>query len=178
MGLLCIVAAVTYTAGRLPYGYRGFGDVSVFLFFGLAGVAGTWFLHSNYWEPEILLVAGALGFLSVGVLNINNMRDHDSDRVAGKRTLVVLMGPRAARVYHLMLLSGAFLLSAIYSWKFGAASNVYWRYAHLVAAPFLISDALMIATSVKPEELDPYLKKLAISTFLYSLLFGISLQFS
>ena len=92
IGLAAIVAALRYTMGSNPYGYKGLGDLYVLVFFGLVGVGGTYFLHSNNWDWIIILPALAVGFLSSGVLNVNNMRDIESDKEAGKSTLVVKMG--------------------------------------------------------------------------------------
>lgn len=110
LGLLAMVAAVTYTVGRKPYGYAGLGDLSVWLFFGWLGVAGSYYLHGTPFTPLLLMPASASGFLAVAVLNINNMRDIDNDARHGKRTLVVRLGLARARLYHTLLLSAAWLL--------------------------------------------------------------------
>ncbi|MEZ4808519.1 MAG: 1,4-dihydroxy-2-naphthoate octaprenyltransferase [Flavobacteriales bacterium] len=103
LGLLAIGAAVKYTFGKNPYGYAGLGDLSVFLFFGIAGVCGTFYLHTRMFHPFLLPSAIAFGLLSAGVLNVNNMRDIHNDAASGKRTLVVRMGSANARVYHTVL---------------------------------------------------------------------------
>ena len=114
LGLLAVVAAVTYTVGRKPYGYAGLGDLSVWLFFGWLGVGGSYYLHGAALTPLLLLPANASGLLAVAVLNINNMRDIDNDAQHGKRTLAVRLGLARARHYHALLLSVAWLLLLAY----------------------------------------------------------------
>lgn len=114
LGVLAIVAAIAYTVGNKPYGYVGLGDISVFIFFGLLGVAGTYFLHTGIVAPQLILPAVGCGLLAVAVLNINNMRDIENDEVCGKRTVAVRLGQRRAKQYHFALLSGAVLAFAAY----------------------------------------------------------------
>ncbi|NJX16992.1 1,4-dihydroxy-2-naphthoate octaprenyltransferase, partial [Tamlana crocina] len=106
LGIAAIAAAVKYTVGDSAYGYRGLGDVFVFIFFGLVGVYGSYFLYALEWDWRVLLPAATVGFLSAGVLNLNNMRDHAADARAGKNTLVVKMGAKNAKQYHYFLLLG------------------------------------------------------------------------
>ncbi|WP_394128474.1 1,4-dihydroxy-2-naphthoate polyprenyltransferase [Vibrio hepatarius] len=114
LGVLAIIAAIAYTVGNKPYGYVGLGDISVFIFFGLLGVAGTYFLHTGIVAPQLILPAVGCGLLAVAVLNINNMRDIENDEVCGKRTVAVRLGQRRAKQYHFALLSGAVLAFAAY----------------------------------------------------------------
>lgn len=104
LGFLSIVAAVTYTVGKKPYGYIGLGDLSVLMFFGFVGIMGSYYLQTNELGAWLILPAISSGFLSMGVLNINNMRDHEQDEKAGKRTLVVMMGLSWAKSYQISLL--------------------------------------------------------------------------
>ncbi len=97
LGLASIVAAITYTVGTRPYGYMGLGDISVLVFFGWLSVAGSWYLQAHMLAPLVFLPATACGLLATAVLNINNLRDIDSDRENGKNTLAVRLGPVAAR---------------------------------------------------------------------------------
>lgn len=110
LGVLSIIAALTYTLGRKPYGYAGLGDVSVWLFFGCLGVLGSYYLHGAPLHAGLLLPASACGFLAVAVLNVNNMRDIDNDRRHGKYTLAVRLGLPKARLYHQALLLSAVAL--------------------------------------------------------------------
>ncbi|MFZ1332695.1 MAG: 1,4-dihydroxy-2-naphthoate octaprenyltransferase, partial [Flavobacteriales bacterium] len=114
-GLLAIAAATYYTFGPKPYGYAGLGDISVFVFFGLLGVIGTHYLHREFFETSVILPAIAFGLLSVGVLNLNNMRDIANDAASGKRTLVVRMGSATAKVYHTALVLGGIGCLVVYS---------------------------------------------------------------
>ncbi|MBR9873038.1 1,4-dihydroxy-2-naphthoate polyprenyltransferase [Vibrio sp. J1-1] len=114
LGILAILAAIAYTMGSKPYGYVGLGDISVFLFFGLLGVSGTYFLHTGHVDTTLFLPALGCGLLAVAVLNINNMRDIDNDRECGKRTVAVRLGQQKAKQYHFILLGGAILAFAVY----------------------------------------------------------------
>lgn len=114
LGVLAIVAAIAYTVGNKPYGYVGLGDISVFIFFGLLGVAGTYFLHTGVVAPLLTLPAVGCGLLAVAVLNINNMRDIENDKVCGKRTVAVRLGQQKAKQYHSMLLVGALMAFLVY----------------------------------------------------------------
>lgn len=172
LGIGAIAAAMKYTMGKNPYGYRGLGDVYVFVFFGLVGVVGTWFLHSGQWNSWVLLPASAVGLLSAGVLNLNNMRDFESDRTAGKNTLVVKLGVPVARRYHLGLLVTSFtclfvfVLFHPFSW---------FHLLFLTAAVLIIAHARRVVKVEELEDLDPELKRLALSTLLIVLLFGTGL---
>ncbi|MEF1290469.1 1,4-dihydroxy-2-naphthoate polyprenyltransferase [Vibrio sp. M260118] len=114
LGILAIIAAIAYTVGNKPYGYVGLGDISVFIFFGLLGVAGTYFLHTGIVAPLLVLPAIGCGLLAVAVLNINNMRDIENDEVCGKRTVAVRLGQKRAKQYHFALLAGAVVAFATY----------------------------------------------------------------
>ncbi len=172
LGLGAIAAAVKYTIGDHPYGYSGFGDLFVFLFFGLTGVIGTYFLNTHAFKWEILLPASAAGFLSTAVLNLNNMRDRENDKNSGKNTLVVKMGIEKARWYHFFLLLGSVVAGLTYM-----LLNYHspFQMLFLLTIPFLWVNVLVVFKNTIPEELDPYLKKLAITSLLFSLAFGIGL---
>nr|WP_320120127.1 1,4-dihydroxy-2-naphthoate polyprenyltransferase [uncultured Marinifilum sp.] len=172
LGVLAIGAAINYTVGKNPYGYNGFGDLLVFLFFGLAGVLGTYFLHTGTLNWTLLLPASSLGLLSVGVLNLNNMRDVENDSKTGKRTLVVKIGSAKARIYHLFLIIIAMISACIYvalHW------NNLFQLLFLISFPLLIRNILVVIKNTEAQKLDPELKKLALSTFLFSFSFGIGL---
>ncbi|ART82398.1 1,4-dihydroxy-2-naphthoate octaprenyltransferase [Oceanisphaera profunda] len=117
LGVLALLAALGYTLGRRPYGYLGLGDIAVFIFFGPVAVLGTYYLMQPLTRTVELTTtpiwaALTSGLLSVAVLNINNIRDLDSDLIAGKRTLALRLGLVQARVYQLLILSGALLTGA------------------------------------------------------------------
>jgi 1,4-dihydroxy-2-naphthoate octaprenyltransferase len=171
IGLLCIAAAIKYTMGKNPYGYSGFGDIAVFIFFGIIGVGGTFYLHANYFHPDILLPACTLGFLSAGVLNVNNMRDINTDGATGKRTIVVRMGLPNAKKYHLFLIVSAFICLTyftLFHW------NSPWQWVFLITLPLFVIHLARVMKS-DSEGMDRYLKQLAISTLLLVLCFGISI---
>ena len=176
LGLLCILAATNYTSGPKPYGYYGFGDIAVFIFFGLCGVLGTYFLHTHALGAEIILPAITLGCFSTAVLNINNLRDIESDAQAGKNTLVVKMGAEAGRWYHLFLLFAGWGAAAWYILKFSTPGAPSTRFLFLAAAPFMLFDGVLIFRNSDARSLDPFLKKLAIGTFCFSVMFGSCIQ--
>ncbi len=172
LGLLAIISAITYTIGKKPYGYAGFGDLFVFIFFGLAGVMGTYFLITNHLAPDVFLPAAALGFLSVAVLNLNNMRDHKNDAQSGKRTLVVRWGIGAARIYHLVLITSSIVLGLTYMLlNYHSPLQMFF----LITVPFFWMNVYGVFHNTIPAELDPYLKRLALTTLLFSIVFGLSL---
>ncbi|WP_026462747.1 1,4-dihydroxy-2-naphthoate polyprenyltransferase [Adhaeribacter aquaticus] len=172
LGLAAIWAAINYTAGSRPYGYAGLGDISVFLFFGLVGVLGTYFLQAQKFSSDLLWPAASLGFFSTAVLNINNIRDIESDKLAGKNSVPVRLGSVNARYYHLFLLAGGTLSAMIYT-----LGHYYspWQYLFLLTLPFLIINARQVWKLRTAPDLDPYLKQMAMSTLLFVFLFGIGL---
>lgn len=172
LGIAAIAAAIQYTVGSKAYGYKGLGDVFVFLFFGLLGVTGTWFLNTLHWQWDILLPASAMGLLSAGVLNLNNMRDMDNDHNSGKRTVAGFLGYDAARIYHLILITGAFLTATVYVAFHGRG---ILNFLFILSVPIFIRDLIQIFKTKEKHTLDPYLKKLALSSLLFSILFGVGL---
>ncbi len=172
LGISAIFAAIKYTIGKKPYGYAGFGDIMVFIFFGILGVSGTYYLHSHTFEWSILMPASAIGLFSVGVLNLNNLRDRENDKSKGKRTLVVRMGLTWAKIYHLTLLLAGFLLSLSYTLLHFKSA---YQFLFVLALPFLVSDMKKVMENTVPVELNTELKKLAFATLIFSLSFGIGL---
>jgi len=174
LGIVSIIAAITYTSGSRPYGYAGLGDISVFLFFGLVGVLGTYFLHSMEFSPILILPAMSLGFFSAAVLNINNIRDIDSDTKAGKKSVPVRIGKAAAVKYNwFLIIAGNLCLLA-----FVANQQMWGGLLALLVAPVMISIAKGVADPRKTAaQLDPYLKKMALSTLIWVLVFGAGIIF-
>ncbi|MGL4716548.1 MAG: 1,4-dihydroxy-2-naphthoate polyprenyltransferase [Aeromonas sp.] len=170
LGGAALVAAVNYTVGKTPYGYRGLGDISVFLFFGLLGVLGSYYLFTKTLEWELLLPATACGLLATAVLNINNVRDIETDAASGKITLAVRLGRHRAIAYHWVLL-GAALLATIAFILTQPAS--FWPWIFVPAIKPLCDAANTLRASVDGEVLTGALKKTAISAFLFSLLLAI-----
>jgi 1,4-dihydroxy-2-naphthoate octaprenyltransferase len=173
LGLLSIWAAIKYTVGSNAYGYRGMGDLFVFLFFGLLGVLGSMFLFTKSLNYMALLPAASIGLLCVAVLNLNNLRDMVSDKKYGKITLVVKMGFDKGKIYHGFLIVTALLCFAAFIWveRFGVKSSFFM----LAFVPLLIHLRKVVKTQ-NPKDLDPELKKVALSTFLLAVLFLISVN--
>ncbi len=170
LGLAAILAAIKYTVGKNPYGYAGLGDLFVFLFFGLMGVCGTFFLATKSWSFYILLPATAMGLLSTAVLNLNNMRDVVNDRQKGKNTVAVKIGARASLLYHSFLVLLPFLLL----FTFVVLTNPdIQHFAFLLMMPFFIYDLWRIAHTTDARKLDPFLKKTALKTLALTLIFGL-----
>jgi len=170
LGVSAIVAAIKYTVGENAYGYRGLGDVFVFIFFGLVAVLGTYFLFVReiYWLA--LMPACSIGMLSAGVLNLNNMRDRISDENSGKNTLVVKLGEKGAKKYHYTLILGALILLIIFSILTSRELN---NYIYVLAFIPLGLHLKRVVQNKDPRKLDPELKILALSTFAIAALFGI-----
>ena len=173
-GLLAIFAAITYTMGKLPYGYRAMGDVAVFLFFGLLGVLGSYYLYDLSFNIVNILPAISIGFLSASVLNINNMRDMETDKASNKITLVVLFGREWAFKYQLFLVIKAPILMALYFYLSPNTEN--WQYVFLIILSPFIKSLHAIKETIASKESDgesynAQLKNMSISTFVFSLLF-------
>jgi 1,4-dihydroxy-2-naphthoate polyprenyltransferase len=170
LGLLSILAAVTYTAGKRPYGYAGLGDIAVIVFFGWVGVLGTFYLFTHLFEILLLLPASSCGLFAVAVLNINNIRDIDSDRRAGKLTVPLRLGREKATLYHWTLLGGGLLcavLYVLYTYTDG------WQFLFAITLPLFLINAIAIYRKKLPAEIDPYLRQMALTSLFFMLTFGI-----
>lgn len=170
LGIASIVAAIKYTVGKSAYGYSGFGDVFVFVFFGLLGVVGTYFLYTKQVNFPIFLPAFSVGLLSTAVLNLNNMRDRENDAKSGKNTIVVKIGTEFAKYYHYYLIASAFLVALLY-----VVVNYRspFQFLFIVAFIPLIKHVLYVIKNKDEALLDGELKKVALSTFLFAVLFGL-----
>ncbi len=169
LGLLSIAAAITYTVGKRPYGYVGLGDVSVFIFFGLVGVLGTHYLIHGTFHPRNILLAATCGLFSVGVLNLNNIRDLEADKRHGKNTLPVFIGYDAARKYHVGLIGAGWLLAIIYT----VINYHNWtQWIMLLTLPLFVRNVTALWKN-PGQMIDPLLKQLAISTLMFVILTGI-----
>ncbi len=170
LGLASIVAAIKYTMGDNPFGYNGYGDVFVFLFFGLVSVMGSYFLYTKQLDYSLLLPAVSIGTMSTGVLNLNNMRDRLSDATSNKRTLVVKIGSTYAKYYHYTLLILAFICSIAYTI---IHFESFFQFLFVIAFLPIIKHLIVVYKNREPALLDPELKKLALSTFAFAILFGL-----
>ena len=171
LGIGAILAALLYTLGKHPYGYRGLGDLYCFLFFGWAAVAGTFYLATKTLGFSVMFPASAMGFLSNAVLNINNMRDYENDEASGKNSLVVKLGLKKAFVYHCLLICGAFAFLTVYLVIHHAA---WYSYLFCLLATLFVKDLIAIKKT-KPELLDPFLGRQVKHCFLLVLLYGVLL---
>lgn len=173
LGVACIVAAIKYTAGKNPYGYKGLGDIFSFTFFGPVSVVGTYFLHTHTIDFQPWLPAIGLGSLTVAVLNLNNMRDIENDKKSGKITIPVRIGIQNAKRYHAALTIGAILCFFAYS-----VIYVSQWYQWLYIACFFIFTKLLIDIFKITENrlLDPYLKYTSMGTFALSVCFTICIN--
>lgn len=169
IGGAAVWAAISYTAGNLPYGYAGFGDLAVFLFFGLVGVLGSYALQTSTLEPILVLPASSLGLFSVAVLNVNNIRDIDSDRRVGKNTIPVRLGLKRARIYHWLILVIGFLATLLYV---VLDFSSLWQMLFILSLPFFISNGLAISRKTAAA-LDPYLKQMSLATLVFVIMFGV-----
>jgi 1,4-dihydroxy-2-naphthoate octaprenyltransferase len=182
LGILAIASAIRYTVGKNPYGYRGLGDVFVFTFFGLVSTFGVYFMFAKQIDWLLFLPATAIGLLSVGVLNLNNMRDEESDRKSGKNTIVVKNGGAWAKKYHYFLIITAMVLMLAFALIFDFSYRDpnpgrfnFDLYFFLIAYFPIIAHLKRVAKNKEHKLLDPELKKLALSTFLLSVLLSLSL---
>ncbi|MGA0896252.1 MAG: 1,4-dihydroxy-2-naphthoate octaprenyltransferase [Flavobacteriaceae bacterium] len=167
---LSIWAAIRYTVGEAAYGYQGFGDLFVFLFFGGLSVMGSYFIQVKALDPKVGVLAIAIGLLAVGVLNLNNMRDLGSDRLVGKRTFAVFLGQKKAKTYHItILISSYILLLTVFA---PSKEPIHWL-PLLVVFP-LFTHLIRVIKTKAPIAFDPELKKLALTTFLLSILIFIT----
>ena len=174
LGVLAIASAIRYTVGNTAYGYRGYGDLFVFVFFGLVSTLGVNFLYSKQLSFDLFLPATAIGLLSVGVLNLNNMRDEASDRKSKKNTMVVKMGGAKAKKYHYFLVVSAMVLVLM----FAIIDEFHFdQYLFLLAYIPLTKHLITVYKNQEPRALDAELKKLALSTFALSILLALCMIF-
>ena len=168
LGGAAVWAAMHYTLGKNPYGYRGLGDVFVFIFFGLATVCGGYFLTCLEWSWRILLPSAAIGCFSVAVLNVNNIRDMKSDAQT-RTTVAIRLGEKRARVYQTVLIAAGWALMTVFALT-GPLS--WWRFLYVFALPGFIKHLKGVWT-LRDRALDPMLPLLVISTYTFALLGGI-----
>ncbi|MFT5751873.1 MAG: 1,4-dihydroxy-2-naphthoate octaprenyltransferase, partial [Dokdonia sp.] len=158
LGIAAMIAAVKYTVGNSAYGYKGLGDVFVFLFFGIVGVLGCYFLYTQQLYVIHVLPAITIGLLATVVLHLNNMRDREADQKVGKRTLAVILGKNSAVLYHGFLLGTAMLSWCVYLLISKQLMSVYSTLIFLI--PMCFHWGVVLKTKNHPL-LDPELKKVA-----------------
>lgn len=173
VGLMAIAAAVAYTNGKKPYGYAGLGDISVMIFFGLVGTLGSLYLHTEAIGWMDIFPALSAGFLATAVLNVNNIRDIESDQAAGKRSIPVRLGRKRAVWYHWFLLGAAVVAASIYAVM---VFERWFQYLFALTIPLLFINGLAVTYKTDSESLDPFLRQLALSALLFVLTFGAGLE--
>lgn len=172
LGVISIVAAITYTVGKKAYGYLGLGDLFVLIFFGFVAVIGVFYLQAHSLPAMIFIPAFGCGLLSVAVLNINNLRDINQDRKAGKNTLIVRIGSKNGRIYHAILL----VLAAVSYLIFAILNFEHWyNYLFLLAVPLLVKHGLFVYRHQDPIELRPILGQMAGLALITNLLFSLGI---
>ena len=178
LGIACILAAIGYTVGKKPYGYLGLGDIFVFVFFGLVSVCGSYFLFTKTFDWDILIPATAVGMLSTAVLNLNNMRDIESDELSGKKTLALRLGFKYAMVYEIVLLMLPLILILTFLGVNGFIKDGKYY-------PFIVMILLFPMTALRRKimavkearELDPFLKQVGILTLMMAVLLAFGLNY-
>jgi 1,4-dihydroxy-2-naphthoate polyprenyltransferase len=171
LGILSIWAAYFYTASKNPYGYKGLGDIFVFLFFGILSVSGTFYLQSARFYPEILLPACSIGLFSTAVLNINNIRDHENDKKNNKKTLVVIMGPDKALIYHIALIITGITSGVCYAFLL---FDQLWQFIPLILLVFLLKHLIDFLRIKEKKEYNIALKQLVKAVVFFVLAFVLS----
>lgn len=172
MGLLAIVAAITYTVGKRPYGYMGLGDISVLIFFGWLSVIGTYYLQANAFNIVTLLPATACGLLSVAVLNINNMRDLENDIQAGKNTLAVRLGASGSQIYHTCVIAIAIICLIVFTLIY---MHRWTAWLFLLAVPMLLLHIKRVNADLSGEAMRPLLEHMVKAALLTNILFSLGL---
>ncbi len=170
LGAAAIGAAVTYTAGHKPYGYAGLGDMAVLIFFGWVGVCGSYFLQAHTLPATLFLPATSCGLMAVAVLNVNNIRDLESDKKAGKHSIPVRLGPHGARLYHWGLLLGAVATAVLYT-LLPFSSFTQWLF--LLLLPLVWRNGTAVSRAQTPAEVMPLLKQTVQLALLFVLAFGL-----
>ena len=173
LGIASIIAAIKYTAGNKPYGYRGLGDLFSFIFFGLVAVVGTYFLHTQRFGFLPWLPAVSLGFLTVAVLNVNNMRDMHNDKASGKITIPIMLGFKNAKIYHAFLTFGAMLCLTVFNMLY---MNHWYQWLYMLVFVLLGKFLMDIFKITEHRKLDPYLKYTSMAIFLLAILFSVCIN--
>lgn len=172
LGALSIYAAIAYTVGKSAYGYRALGDLMVFLFFGWLSVMGTYFLFAKDLNSMLLIPASAIGCLCAAVLNLNNMRDLETDLKSNKITLAGYLGKKSSKIYHFALILSAILLMLIFQYSISYSKIMYLSWIAFIPLIFHLKVVFFIKN---PKDFDPHLKLVALSTFVLAILFATAL---
>jgi 1,4-dihydroxy-2-naphthoate octaprenyltransferase len=171
IGIISIVAAVFYTVGKNAYGYKGLGDVMVFLFFGITAVAGAFYLQFKDILWQVLLPAGAIGFFSAGVLNMNNMRDVVNDEACGKITIPVRLGFTRSKIYHSFLMLAGVGCATVFQCMY-LPPYMAW---HLAGLGIVCVHLIIVWRITDEKKFDGQLKLNVLATLLYAICISIAL---
>ena len=173
IGIGALLAAVYYTIGKISYGYKKLGDFVVLVFFGLVGVVGVFYLYIHDFNISVLLPALCIGLCSVAVLHLNNMRDATNDLKAGKYTIANSLGMEKSKLYFHLLIFTA--LSSLFVFTY-LRNHYFWNdYLYMIIYPVFINVMWKVQKSEAEILFDQFLKPIAISTFLLSCLFALSI---
>jgi 1,4-dihydroxy-2-naphthoate octaprenyltransferase len=172
LSIFSILAAIKYTMGKTPYGYYGFGDIFVFIFFGLLSVFGSYFLQTKSVDYEVFILGAIIGFLCVGVLNLNNIRDIENDSKMNKKTIPTRIGFKNAKLYHYCLIILSILLIITFATRFKISNNLIFIIIGILPISFHL---FKVNQAKSPIEFRPLLKQLAVSTFFFSIFMSIFL---
>ncbi len=178
LAVACIAAAITYTVGKNAYGYRGLGDIMVFIFFGLVSVIGVFMLFGEAFEWIVLFPAISIGLWSTAVLNLNNLRDIHNDAQMNKRTMVVKLGFNKAKYYHVFLVSFGMATWFFTIYLLAVSAMNYYLFIALLPSLGFALHLQKVVQNTEPASLDPELKKVALLTFFSSILFAFLLNFA
>ena len=169
LAVAAVIAAMRYTLGPSPYGYRALGDIYVFIFFGLLTVLGSYFIIAKEFPSWILILpAAAIGFFSTGVLNVNNIRDAKSDALT-RKTVAILLGDKWSRIYQTILIVAGWICALAYCYL---RFFDLWHYLFVITLPMFIIH-LRGVWRLKDKDLDPMLPILVMGTFIFSILMGL-----
>ena len=174
---LCVLAAITYTVGKNAYGYRGLGDLMVFIFFGLVSVMGVFHLYGLGFEWLVLFPSVTIGLWSTAVLNLNNLRDIENDRKSKKNTLIVQLGFKKGKIYHAFLIIGGALMWWSTVYLLAITTDNFILFLSLIPCVLLFIHLKKVFLTSMPASLDPELKKVALLTFFSAVLFALALNY-
>jgi 1,4-dihydroxy-2-naphthoate polyprenyltransferase len=171
-GIASIWASYNYTASEKPYGYKGWGDLFVFIFFGLVCVFGAFYLQTGSFNPLVIIAASGIGFYSAAVLNINNLRDIETDIKTGKNSIPVILGKNGGRLYHLLLILLGSFSFLIFGWFFFVHPLQYIFLTPILA---ILINSLDVYKDISPQKMTTNLKKMSVFTLLLVISIGLSL---
>jgi len=174
---LCVLAAITYTVGKNAYGYRGLGDLMVFIFFGLVSVMGVFQLYGLGFEWLVLFPSITIGLWSTAVLNLNNLRDIENDRKSKKNTLIVQLGFKKGKIYHAFLIIGGALTWWSTVYLLAITTGNLFLFISLIPSVLLFIHLKKVFLTTVPASLDLELKKVALLTFFSAVLFSLVLNY-